>query len=640
LKRLVLILLVGLIWAGEARAVDKALLRWLRSDPPPKIDSIAIEGNDKISSPEIRSHLYSQTANFWKSLKGDRRIRVQRETRDRDTLEIKYLYLTRGFLNIQLDYSYQVIEPDSNAMVQIRIREGDQYRYGQDTIVGTYDREYYWKFKSLTTKLKPGEPVNPFEAKRIGDEIKTTLANRGYPYARVTQNIDTTRSPDHCEVTFDIESDSLVHFGEVTIEGTDYYPDYVARRELTIKEGAVYRREDILNSQRRLFESGYFQTFRLGRAEEITNRLRPDFTLSVRERKPLFATFQTGLGQSEKRDLVWDISTRVGKRNLFGSRQAELLADYSIETRSARRLLVHRYRTRLTEPWLFNTRTKLSLTGEYQPRLQDAVQEFDKESWSFSAALTKWYGIKLRTDVGFEFQNINISGIPRDQIPIIKEQEGISERRKLYAALRRDSRTDPFVPINGSVTELTGEYFGGFLKGDDNFFKIQASWSRYQIVWPGWIYASRIKGGWAEAFDVTPAVPLDEAMYLGGANTVRGFEENKLGPLNPDGSPEGARYTLVVNQEFRWRTIQFLNVLPIVGSIFERFPLWQSLFVDAGNGFRNRREIRLSNIAVSYGTGIQIVSPAGPIRIDHAWVLPHDDFSFNRRWHFTILYAF
>jgi outer membrane protein assembly factor BamA len=97
---------------------------------------------------------------------------------------------------------------------------------------------------------------------------------------------------------------------------------------------------------------------------------------------------------------------------------------------------------------------------------------------------------------------------------------------------------------------------------------------------------------------------------------------------------------MVFNQEFRWKTIQVLNVLPLVGDLMASFPLWQSLFVDIGNGFARQDQIRLRNMAFAYGFGFQIASPAGPIRVDYAELVKHDDFAYSHRWHFTILYAF
>jgi len=636
--RLLLILVFACLLGQDVAAIDKAKLRWARSRP--KIDSIVVNGNEFFKDSEIKSRLYSRKRNIWLAIKGDRRSRVQRETLGRDTLEVKYLYLSNGFLNVKITHDYEPIGEDSSALVRVTIDEGRQFRYGRKIVRGVFDTLYTWRFYNIVNRLKTGAPVDPFELNDINLEAKEFLANRGYPYATIVQAVDTTGPPDSCLITFDINSDSLVYFGDVEIEGASNYPEYVARRELKLVSGHIYRREDILESQRRLFESGYYTTFQLRQAQDSEDRLKPDFVLRLRERRTRSLTFKAGAAQSEVRDLQWDISAAYGQRNFLGSRRYDLLSDYSFAVGKDSRLIKHRYRLRLTEPWFLGIRMPVTLTGEVQPRTKDAVQEFDKRSWSAAVVITKWFARKVRLIVGMEYQFVKISGASDEIIEEAKTLEGNSARRKLYASFRRDSRDDIFIPHRGSVTEVSGEYFGGFLKGDDSFFKVEAEWSRYRVVWPGWISATRIRCGWAEEFNETPSVPLDEALYLGGANTVRGFEENHLGPLREDGTPEGARYVAVFNQEFRWKTVQVLNVLPFFGEIFETMPLWQSAFVDVGNGFRNKEEMRFDNVAVSYGTGFQIVSPAGPIRFDYARVIDTDNFDFADRWHFTILYAF
>jgi len=638
-RLLLIFAIVCLLLGQDVAAIDKAKLRWARNRP--KIDSIVVDSNEFFKDSEIKSRLYSRKRNLWLAIKGDRRSRVQRETLGRDTLEVKYLYLSNGFLNVRVNHSYEPLGEDSTALVRIAINEGRQFRYGKKTVDGSFDTTFAWRFDHMVRRLETGDPVDPFELNDIKMEMKEYLANRGYPYAKIEHTVDTTDRPDNCRITFDITSDSLVHFGTVTIEGASNYPEYAARRELKLVPGKIYRREDILESQRRLFESGYYTTFQLRQAQDSEDRLNPDFVLRLRERKTRALTFKAGAAQSEVRDLQWDISAAYGQRNFLGSRRYDLLSDYSFAVGKDSRLIKHRYRLRLTEPWFLGIRMPVTLTGEIQPRTKDAIQEFDKRSWSGSAVITKWLAArKVRLTLGMEYQFVKISGASDEIIAEAKSLEGNSARRKLYASFRRDSRDDIFIPRRGSVTELSGEYFGGFLKGDDSFFKIQGSWSRYRVVWPGWISATRIRAGWAEQFGETETVPLDEALYLGGANTVRGFEENRLGPLRDDGTPAGARYIAVFNQEFRWKTVQVLNVLPLVGDIFKTMPLWQSAFVDVGNGFRRREEIRFDNVAVSYGTGFQIVSPAGPIRFDYAQVLDTQTFDFADRWHFTILYAF
>ncbi|MBU0983034.1 MAG: BamA/TamA family outer membrane protein [candidate division Zixibacteria bacterium] len=641
MKRLAVLFILLVMLAGSAdAAIDKARLRWVRSQPT--VDSIVVEGNNHISDSEIRSRLYSLKRNAWRAIKGERRSRVQRETRGRDTLEVKYLYLSDGFLDVTVKHSFEPIGADSGALVRIVINEGERYRYGDKQVEGQYEKELGWRLVAIGESLAKGSPVNPFQLTDAEFEMKAFLANRGYPYATVKHTLDTSPGLDNCLITFTIYADSLVRFGDVEVVGAQNYPEKAASRELKIKPGRIYRRDNILESQRRLFESGYYTTFQLQQKDSVQNRLQPDFTLKVRERKPHYVTFKTGAAQSEYRDLQWDLSANYGRRNFLGTRRFDVLADYSFSVGKKSRLVKHRYRLRYTEPWFLGIRMPLTLTAEVQPRTKKPVENlvFDKRSWAIGAAVTKWFGRKVRTSVGLEYQNVKLSGASEDTLAIARELQDNAARRKLYFTYRRDSRNDLFLPSLGSVSELSGDYFGGFLGGDVDFFKLQASWSRYQVVWPGWIAASRIKLGWAEEFGSTEAVPLDEAMYLGGANTVRGFAENTLGPLASDGTPVGARYTVVLNQEFRWKTIQVLSALPGFGSFFKTLPLWQSVFFDAGNGFRNKEEISFNNLALTYGTGVQIVSPAGPIRIDYARILDTDTFDVAYRWHFTILYAF
>ena len=635
---LALTVLVVAFAAADGIAMDKAHLRWVRSKP--KIDSIVVQGNTHFSDGTIKKRMYSRVSSLWTALKGDRRARIQRETMERDTLEIKYLYMTNGYLGIRVDESFEMLLPDSSAAVNIVVDEGWQFRYGEKKITGSYPKRFNFGFNKVLHRLKENEPINFFDVEAAAFELKTILANDGYPYANVAYNIDSVDHSVLIPITFDIRSDSLVHFGEMNIEGDDKYPEYVARRELKIVPNDVYRRRTILNSQQRLFESGYFSTLQLVQSKESADRLRPDFTLKVRERKPRYVTVTTGAGQSEFKDLIWDFTTGFGKRNFFGSRRYDLLADYSFSLGHDVRLVQHRYRLRYTEPWFMGVRMPLVLTGQWEPRLKDPVGDYKIESWSVSISTLKKFGPRVRTNVGLEYESIEISGVSDELKEVIKQENGISVRRNVYFSYRRDTRDNLFIPQWGSVTDFQSEHYGGVLGGDDNFNKLEGSWSKYQVTWPGWVAATRLKAGWVEAFGKSDVVPVNDRLYLGGANTIRGFRENSLGPQGPEGDPIGANFTFIFNQEFRWRTIQIFQWVPVLKDLFRSLPLYQSLFFDMGNGYLNISDARLSSMAYSYGTGFQIVSPAGPIRIDYARVLDTDDFDFDYRWHFTILYAF
>ena len=619
----------------KSSAMDKSYLRWLRSKPA--IDSIVIEGNEFLSEGHIKKRMYSRENTLWLTIKGDRRRKIQRETPERDSLEIKYLYLTKGFLNVRMVESFEML-PDSSALVRLQIHEGKQYFYGEKIISGDYPEKFYNDFIGIAGDLKKEKPINIFSIQAVEFEMKTILANNGYPYAVINSQIDT--SAIDAEINFNINSDSLVYFGDVEIDGLRFYPEYTARRELKIKKDNLYRRKTIIDSQRRLYESGYFTTLQLKQSTNNPDRLHPDFTLRLRNRKPQYFTFQTGAGQSEYKDLIWDISSGIGTRNFIGSRKANIIADYSLSLGDDIQLVTHRYRARFTEPWLFGIRMPLSITGELEPIIKDPVQDYKIGSWSFSVATQKKIGDKTITNLGLQYESVKISGVSEELAEIIKEENRISVRRKIYFTYRRDSRNNLFIPTRGSVTEFMGEYVGGFLGGDASFTHMEAGWSRYKIVWPGWVAAARMKICMVEAFGDSKEVPINDRLYLGGANTVRGFRENSLGPVGVDDNPFGADFALLYNQEFRWKTLQIFSVIPVLNDLFRNFPLWQSIFVDVGNGFSDHREFEFKDLAVSYGTGFQLVSPAGPIRVDYARRIKTEKYDFADRWHFTILYAF
>ncbi len=667
MKKIVLLILLFsfLISLQSALAVDKAKLRWLRDKPI--IDSIAINGNKAFSVSEIRGRMYSRTQSLWRKIKKDRRMKVQRETLGRDTLEIKYLYLTKGYLNIQVSETflplekYQKVKKERSndsipmAMIWVNIDEGSQYSYGQHTLQGEFDGKFRWPLTQKIEKLKENNPTNPLEIFKIIFDMRTELANNGYPYSTITYDIDTTREFGKADITFSVQSDSLVHFGDITIDTVGHFPAYVGMRELKIKKGDVYSRKSILDYQKRLFESGYFSFSQLAQSEISGNRLHPDFVLKYRERKSKFLSLASGVGQSEVKDLQWDLNFGFGKRNVDftrfkiknGGHRFSAFADYSFSVGSDSRLITHRYSLRYTTPWTFGIRMPLTLTFEIEPPLKSQLGDFTIQQWAFSAKTSKWFGEEIRTTAGLEYNNVKLD----TNIVLPQELEDISIRRKLFSTFRLDSRDNIFLPTKGQLSELSTEYFGGFLGGDNNFYKIEASWATYQKIWPGWIIAVRMKGGVAKEFGKSVEVPIDEKLYLGGANTIRGYTENSLGPVRLEIDSAnvlhdtnfvaiGANYSIVLNQEFRWKTVQFLNVLPFVGNLFKKFPQWQSLFIDAGNGFGSSREIKFDQFAFAYGTGFQIVSPAGPIRIDYARRIKTDRYDVDSRWHFTILYAF
>lgn len=622
---LVLILLYSLCNAQYSD--EQVLKRWLRKKPV--IDSIVVTGNSHFSETKIKSSLFSRKTSVLRAIKSDRRRRVQRETVIRDTSEVKYLYLSAGYLGVRIAEEFIPLPPDSNALMRITIDEGRRFVYDEVKLSGSYDSRFNRNFLRIAGRFKSGKAVDPFKIRQAVYDIKSVLANEGYPYARASYIIDTTSADSRVKIRFNIDADSLVHFGDIKISGAKNFDTSLVRRELTFRRGDIYRRKDIIESQKRLLNTGYYLTLTLKRAGQdssvLDSRLNPDFVLTLKEKTSHYVSVKTGAAQDSIKDLTWSLSASWAKRNFLGSRFLEVSALSSFVIFTEWRLKDHSYRLRITEPWFAGTRIPVTLTGQIEPGVRSLLQPYRKQTWFVSVATFWRMTEKLRLLTGLKYEQVNIYGVSEAAEEQIRKEEGISVRRKLHLNIIRDSRNNIFIPSRGSLTGLMFEYIGGFLGGDDSFYKLEASWSRYQRLWPGWISASHVRMGFLQETGKSEVVPSDDRYYIGGANTIRGFSENTLGPKSELGNPAGADMIIIANQEFRY---------PIFGK------LWGSIFTDAGNGYRNRADIKWNNLAVSYGLGVQFISPAGPIRLDYARRVRVRNIEPGYKIHFTILYAF
>jgi outer membrane translocation and assembly module TamA len=135
-------------------------------------------------------------------------------------------------------------------------------------------------------------------------------------------------------------------------------------------------------------------------------------------------------------------------------------------------------------------------------------------------------------------------------------------------------------------------------------------------------------------------VPLESRFFSGGGNSVRGYKENSLGPLEEDGSPIGGRVLLLTNVELRFP-------LPLLA----RYNFGGALFIDGGNVWSSVEEIDPEHFnpfiesdeisplyyRYSFGLGVRYNTPVGPIRLDMGIPLSKtDDLGHDYLFHISL----
>jgi len=170
--------------------------------------------------------------------------------------------------------------------------------------------------------------------------------------------------------------------------------------------------------------------------------------------------------------------------------------------------------------------------------------------------------------------------------------------------------------LSGSV-----EFAGGPLGGTTDYVKYEGSASKhFPLIWDT-AFSLRGVVGYVDSFG-GEEVPLYERFFLGGINTLRGFETRAVGPRDPlTGEAIGGTTEAVLNVEYIFPILAEQNVRGVI-------------FYDTGNAYDG--SIDLSDMRHGAGAGIRWYSPMGPIRIEWGYNLDRREDEEQSLWEFTI----
>ncbi len=630
LIRCAILLSLVFLWINVSAYAQRDLkVKWLARRPP--ISKVEISGNRFFDDGRIRDEIRSQANGFWQSVRLRGKHQLRKDSKRVDMAAVTYLYKSNGFLFVEVEEEFEIAE-DSSAIVKISITENDQF-FVRNSMTTSELGSFREEVDHHLRQHKIGEPIDLYEVNQTRYDIKTVYANSGYPYAEVVDSVAVYEDIDSVDIVFKIDRGPLTLFGDVVVDSLKFTRPHTFTREILFEPGDIYSRQKIIDSKQRIYSTGLASFVDLSVIEDTAQfqpgkyDVRPNFKLKVSERKPKFAKVRTGAGQDQEEDLVWDVGFEFGNRNISGrARQVrfELLSSFLV-FKSDWRVIKERFAFDYTEPWLFKIRMPLTFNFAAEPGIRARAQDYRISRINLGLSSSRELSRYQRIWGAISYEKVNITGIPENQLEQLKEEEGISVYRRLAVTWERDTRNNLLLPVSGTLIRFMGEHVGGFLGGDNHFEKLEASVARYQNFSGSNIYAWHYRAGWAFGSGSNPYVPTTDRFYMGGAKTIRGYRANEVGPKDERGRPVGGRVLIQSNQEIR---------RPLF------WKLWGSIFIDVGNNYDDWDDIRIDNLLVSGGAGVQYISPVGPIRIDYGHRLIHPGYPKDGRFHLSILYAF
>ncbi len=190
-----------------------------------------------------------------------------------------------------------------------------------------------------------------------------------------------------------------------------------------------------------------------------------------------------------------------------------------------------------------------------------------------------------------------------------------------------DSRDNPFEPTRGTKMQVSAEYAGGFLGGDNYFIRPEVSFSLFR---PFATYPTKtVIAVNAEAGLISPfgghEVPIFERYYLGGENSIRGHRFRSVFVRLPNGEPDRDESGVLLGGD-RFAQVN-LEYHFLLGGPFRLI-----LFSDGGNVYSRKQGFDLSNLRYTAGAELRVLLPVfgAPLRFIYAKNLnPKPDDSFE-----------
>ncbi len=548
------------------------------------VEKINIVGNKNLKTKEILSVMETSERSI---LKLKLHPSLVKETLYEDVEKIRNLYVEKGFFDVEVqEPEVQLIE-GKKYHITIKIKEGDRYKvesikvenndlYTNKEILGISERK----------SIKPGEYYDQTKIDFIKKNILDKYNDLGYIFANVEVNKIVNKEKKTVDIVFDINKGNIFYVDKINIVGNYESRDSTIRRELRLAPGDLFKKENLLRSQSRLYRLGYYNM--IGFDPNVKSDNEMDLTTQVNER--FTGQMSIGAGYSQQTGLSFFASIRKG--NFLGTGDT-LGLSFSIGSKYRNNSLNYLHR------WAFYKPIDLGLN------LYDTYvnyTSFVSTKLGFSPTFSYEFKEYWRTGITLTAEKGEYKDILDTASTYIKKQAGKYDLYSVGWFINRNTIDNPLLPTSGSDITLslkTGT-------GTRDFYKAVISASKIipdRIFYTDFIFS--VKGSFGFVEKISKSIPLDELFFVGGDFTIRGFDWGRAGPLDENGNPAGAKRQIVLNYQ-------------VAHPIVERF-LWGFVFLDQGKGFDSGNPF--SNMYNSVGGGLKIITPFAPIELYYGKVL-------------------
>jgi len=570
-----------------------------------RITKINFEGNQAYSDRKLKSLMTTSEKNLfsWLTSAGD----LIQQNLDQDVAQITAFYNNHGYIQARAGEPQVQFEGDE-IEITIKIVEGPQFKVGKVSLSGDLivPEDVLMEKVSITDEEYYSREILRNDILAIID----VYANEGYANVDAVPRLDQDEENLVVNIEIEIKKGEQIYLERIIIGGNSKTRDKVLRRELRVYEQELFSASQLKRSVRNLYRLDFFEDVQVNTSNGSASD-KKILKIDVTEKSTGAFQFGAGYGNVESFFGVGNIT----ERNLFGRGQK-----LSFEGRFGAKTT--KFTLAFTEPWLFDI--PLSAGADVYNWVY-SYDEYDKNSTGANLRLGYPLFDYTRGYLTYTYDVANVSNVSNFAADSIRDLQGTNVKSSIKGTVTYDSKDSAFFPKEGSDSSISTEFAG--LGGDIGFIKPIAETAWYYNIFWKIVAAARAKGG---VIQETPGkkLPDYDKFYMGGIDSLRGFERDDLAPRDNNGAAVGGDEFVQFNFELRFPLVEEAGMYGVV-------------FFDTGNVYGVNKPFDPTDLRMSIGPGIKWLSPMGPVNLFYGFILdPESTDHGPGAWEFSMATAF
>lgn len=558
------------------------------------VKKIFFVGNRRFSDSTLLAEISTKETAWWRFWSSDDLFSPERIETDKRL--ISEFYKTNGYADFKIESSFTELSEDKQSFyITIKMKEGDVYKIGDISLSSSIKDIKNNDLKKLL-KFKTGDRFNLKSIEESKFDMADTLSNNGYIFSSIDYNISLDKVKKIANISFSVDQGNKAYINQIKIEGNVITKDEVIRREMLVQEQDALQADKVAKSIQNIRDLDFFSDVNV--LQEKAGYGKTNLKVKVNEKST--AMLQLNLGYAIGRGVFSKIG--LSEKNFLGEGKyvsGEVMIGKSDKAISGQYVI----------PYFLNRRIDLGFSAGISETNRTKTTSSKNRSYSVGTYLSYQINPKFSHRVGYSFSydDTKPDGWVHD---LLEDEYGKRSRSSIYSVLSYVDLDSRINPRDGYVFALRNSYYG--LGGNVKFGSHSVTGKYYFPVFDRCVFMVK-----AEAGIMGDGSYLIDRFSLGG-DDIKGFDYDGIGPRikkSQSKDEESLRGT-------RFYSGVFAFGVPITEGVGR---IRSVTYLMLGSNWKSNTDKKYKDciydenkMRVSVGTGIEWMSPLGPLAITYS----------------------